>query len=154
MVLVLIKINQCGPVTHESSLVSLKRENEHGSEGLKIGSGSFSASSSSSGVSLSMIEQKYDTKDLSVSTNVGTVGVDIDHSLDKYKLMGKAQALRSEVSMGPVALNTGLTFDTGYTIGKDGVGIYFGGTGFTLGKKTDISTPIGGFSIDFGKIFG
>ncbi len=160
MALVLIKINQCRSVEYEGSLVSHELDDPSGLKyGLKVGSGSFVVDSKSSSPSVqgsfSMLEQKTEFDDLlTISTNIGTIGVDIDHSLDNYKLMSKAQVVRGEVSLGPVALNTGVTFDTGFTYGKYGGGVYYLGTGFTLGKKTDISTPIGGFSIDFGKIFG
>ena len=37
----------------------------------------------------------------------------------------------------------GLSAETGASIGEDGVEIKFLGTGFSLGKKNEISTPLG-----------
>lgn len=78
------------------------------------------------------------------------LGLDDD---DNFNEMGNAALVRYEVQAGPVSVNTGITFDTGIKASKDGVGAYFGGIGLTLGPKFDISTPFGGFSVDFTKIF-
>uniref|UniRef100_A0A8C0YAX2 Uncharacterized protein n=2 Tax=Cyprinus carpio TaxID=7962 RepID=A0A8C0YAX2_CYPCA len=53
--------------------------------------------------------------------------------------MARAEIASASAKAGPVGLKVGLGFDTGASVGLDGVEAKFLGTGFTIGKKTSVS---------------
>ena len=87
------------------------------------------------------------------SGSLGSASLTTGIEDQNFKLMGKVTAIKVENEFGPVVITRGITFDTGVTLGKDGVGAYFGGVGLTLGPKVDIALPYGGFTIDIPKLW-
>eukprot|EP01029_Cantina_marsupialis_P029179 TRINITY_DN779909_c0_g1_i1.p1 TRINITY_DN779909_c0_g1~~TRINITY_DN779909_c0_g1_i1.p1 ORF type:complete len:181 (-),score=44.44 TRINITY_DN779909_c0_g1_i1:144-686(-) len=58
-----------------------------------------------------------------------------------------------KASAGPFDADIGLSADTGGGIKDDSLQVEALGFGFSVGRKMGISCPLGGFSVDFGKIF-
>jgi len=51
--------------------------------------------------------------------------------------------------LGPGRVRIGANLDTGGSIGPGGVEVKAAGFGFSVGKKTGISTPLGEVAVDF-----
>lgn len=60
-------------------------------------------------------------------------------SLTKVEAMGRAEVVSVSGKAGPVAAKLGVGFDTGASVGLDGVEIKFLGTGFSFGPKMGVS---------------
>ncbi|XP_052425440.1 uncharacterized protein LOC127968336 [Carassius gibelio] len=60
-------------------------------------------------------------------------------SLGGVGAMARAEIASASAKAGPVGVKVGLGFDTGASIGVDGVEAKFLGTGITIGPKTSIS---------------
>lgn len=58
----------------------------------------------------------------------------------------------ASATIGPIGLNLGgISADTGVKIGKEGVGLKFLGTGFEIGRRTEVSLSLPVFgSVSFG----
>ena len=91
---------------------------------------------------------------LTYSVLRGSVFTGADDNGKNFKAMAKGALVKKELEVGPLSVSAGITGDTGFMCGEDGIGLYFLGNGMTLGTKSDISILGFGFSIDFTKIFG
>ncbi len=60
-------------------------------------------------------------------------------SVVKIGAMARAEIASASAKAGPLAVKVGVGFDTGASIGVDGVEVKFLGTGISLGPKTSIS---------------
>jgi hypothetical protein len=134
---------------------SLFKSNKNDGGTLKHLSYSLSADKNGFKVGTSAVERngflKVDEGSYDISVLSGSLSGRVDN--DDIHAMAKAALAKVEVNLGPLSVNSGVTFDTGVKANQEGLGVYLGGVGMTIGPKTDISTPIGGFSIDFRKIF-
>ncbi|KAG1926109.1 uncharacterized protein LOC120484904 [Pimephales promelas] len=66
-------------------------------------------------------------------------GVKAEVSAVKFGGIARAEIAGASAKAGPVAVKVGLGFDTGASIGLDGVELKFLGTGFTVGPKMSVS---------------
>ncbi len=147
-------------INHDHSFKFGKSENQ-----VKILSNSFAVGKDRLKIGGSFLEHNFKgqlgdhprgTVDIGHEAQLGNVGLHVGLDDDKsgISLMGKATLIKSEAQLGALSVNGGVSFDTGIKSSKDGVGIYILGVGGTIGPKTEISFPYGGFSIDWRKLFG
>ncbi|XP_026077889.1 uncharacterized protein LOC113055715 [Carassius auratus] len=73
-----------------------------------------------------------ETKGPSASAGAGVSPV-------KVEAMARAEVASASASVGPVGVKVGLGFDTGASVGEDGVEAKILGTGFSIGQKNSIS---------------
>ncbi|XP_056619674.1 uncharacterized protein LOC130433905 [Triplophysa dalaica] len=59
--------------------------------------------------------------------------------LGKVGALARAEVASASAKAGPVTVKAGLGFDTGASVGLDGVEAKFLGTGFSIGPKTGVS---------------
>ena len=52
--------------------------------------------------------------------------------------MTKATLSKTQVNLGPLSLNAGITFGTGVKANQKGLGFYLGGVGMRIAPKFDI----------------
>ncbi|XP_052465169.1 uncharacterized protein LOC128022011 isoform X2 [Carassius gibelio] len=78
----------------------------------------------------SIFEAETKGSSISFDTEVSPVGA---------KVMARAEVASASASVGPVGVKVGLGFDTGASVGEDGVEAKFLGTGFSIGQKNSIS---------------
>ncbi|KAM3618604.1 uncharacterized protein V6R79_022437 [Siganus canaliculatus] len=76
-----------------------------------------------------------------------TFGAGLTVSNSAVKAMAKAELASAAVTAGPTTFKLGLAADTGVGVGNDGVEAKVLGTGFTIGRRTEIS--LFGSSIGF-----
>ncbi|KAM3617518.1 uncharacterized protein V6R79_007489 [Siganus canaliculatus] len=76
-----------------------------------------------------------------------TFGAGLCASNSAVKAMAKAELASASASLGPTTVKVGLAADTGVGVGKDGVEAKVLGTGFTIGRKIEVS--LFGSSIGF-----
>lgn len=58
-----------------------------------------------------------------------------------------ATVIRGQANVGPAQVGVGLSLDTNASIGVNGVGASFLGTGFHIGPKLQLKTPFFDFSV-------
>ncbi|CAG8800923.1 29514_t:CDS:2, partial [Racocetra persica] len=79
------------------------------------------------------------------SVGLGEAGMGVGGYTARYS----ANVDVANARVGAVRANIGIDVGSGVTAGVDGIEAKVAGVGFSLGKKTGISTPFGGISVDF-----
>jgi len=162
--LIIIKLNQSAVIKPETELSRPARDINHDhsfkfgdqNSEFKLLSNSLSAHENGAKIEVGVYEHKLGDEDISLTNSVltGSSHVGFDDNSETFNAMVKANVIKSELKAGPLGINAGIGFDTGFKTGKDGIGAYVGGTGLTLGPKTDFSIFGLGFSIDWTELFG
>ncbi|CFW92895.1 protein of unknown function [endosymbiont DhMRE of Dentiscutata heterogama] len=78
-----------------------------------------------------------------------SVGGEAGMGVGGYTARYSANVDVANARVGAVRANIGIDVGSGVTAGVDGIEAKVAGVGFSLGKKTGISTPFGGISVDF-----
>ena len=78
----------------------------------------------------------------SASAEALTATAGASYNASGVKAYANATLARAEASAGPLGVGTGLSLDTGASVGVDGVGASVAGFGFNIGPKMQIKTPI------------
>lgn len=166
--MIIINLNQSAVIkpelefNHDHSIKFVDKHDEFNSE-MKLLSNSLSAHLGTENgakigakIEVGLYEHKLGDEDISLTNSVltGSSHVGYDDDSGAINAMVKANVIKSEVKAGPLGISAGIGFDTGFKADKDGIGAYVGGTGLTLGPKTDFSILGLGFSIDWTKLFG
>lgn len=78
----------------------------------------------------------------------GEAGIGLGGATAKARAGVDLVNLNKEIDGGRVNLRAGLNVDTGGSVGPGGVEVKFLGFGVSAGKKTGVSTPFGGVSVE------
>ncbi|KAK7175600.1 hypothetical protein R3I93_002509 [Phoxinus phoxinus] len=76
---------------------------------------------------------------LEVEAKGPNAGFKAEASVIKTGVMARAEVASASAKAGPLAVKAGLGFDTGASVGVDGVEVKFLGTGITFGPKMGVS---------------
>ncbi|KAA0722678.1 hypothetical protein E1301_Tti015497 [Triplophysa tibetana] len=84
---------------------------------------------------------RFEINNIEIEARGPNSSIESEASLDKFTSMTRIEvgSVSAKVPYLPVTVKAGLGFDTGASVGRDGVEAKFLGTGFSFGRKMGIS---------------